>query len=58
MKRIMATIDSDATRPRTITPAAAIRKPAGGSDPSAGAAATVHVRSAEHDRRGGQGGQG
>ncbi|WP_255771838.1 IS21 family transposase [Pseudarthrobacter sulfonivorans] len=58
IKRIMATIDSDTKKPRTITPAAATRKPAGGADPGAGLQAAVHVRSAEHYRRGGQGGQG
>ncbi|WP_205753888.1 hypothetical protein [Arthrobacter nitrophenolicus] len=58
IKRIMATIDSDTKKPRTVTPAAATRKPASGADPGAGIQTAVHVRSAEHYRRGGQGGQG
>ncbi|AOT02283.1 hypothetical protein [Arthrobacter sp. U41] len=36
IKRIMATIDSDTKKPRTVTPAAATRKPAAGADPGAG----------------------
>ncbi|GAA1789306.1 IS21 family transposase [Pseudarthrobacter sulfonivorans] len=58
IKRIMATIDSDDKKPRTVIPAARTRKPAGGADPSAGAGTGVHVRSAEHYRRGAQGVQG
>ncbi|MEW1982079.1 IS21 family transposase [Citricoccus sp. NPDC079358] len=56
IKRIMATIDSDTKKPRTVIPAAATRKPAAGTDP--GPAAAVHVRSADHYRRGGQEVQG
>ncbi len=55
LKRIMATIDSDAKRPGPKTPAAATRKPAAGVDLDPGTAAAVHVRSADHYRRDGQG---
>jgi hypothetical protein len=51
IKRIMATIDTDAKKPRTLTPAAATRKPAGGTDPGPDIEAAVHVRSADHYRR-------
>lgn len=58
LKRIMATIDSDAKKPRTLSPAAATRKPASGVDPGPDIEAAVHVRSADHYRRGGQEVQG
>lgn len=55
IKRIMATIDSDTKKPRAVVPAAVTRKPAPGVDPGGEVEAAVHVRSAEHYRRGGQG---